>query len=228
VLERLVARGRARLVTTSGDSLNAPDTPDIARSDWLEGDTINVLFATTDSTSPAGVDSLVARIDSAAAPPDLEAEPESANAPAPRLEMLIARINARALYRLPPADTTAARDPACAGPGRFAVHYVVGDSITITMKDSEVDEMNVVGQVGGQHLEPPPCVPAQPADSAASTAPPGGAGQPQPAPAGGPPPPPPSGAAGEDATPPRGESLPPEPRTRSPSRRARPEPAVRR
>ena len=164
-LQRLDARGRARLVTRGADSLNTAETPEVARSDWIEGDTINALFTPPDS---AGADTVAsAMADSVFT--DMEVDPDSAKHP--RLELLIARVNARALYRLPPADTASGGNPACTGPGRFAVHYVVGDSITITMQDDEVDEMNVVGQVVGQHLEPPACAPASPADTTAAPVP---------------------------------------------------------
>jgi hypothetical protein len=43
-----------------------------------------------------------------------------------------------------------------------AVHYVLGDTITIVMVEGEVDRMEVIGQVRGVHVEP---VPVQTADS---------------------------------------------------------------
>ncbi len=44
VLERVVAVGGARGESLARDSLNADDTPDIARSDWVSGDTIIAVF----------------------------------------------------------------------------------------------------------------------------------------------------------------------------------------
>ena len=39
--------------------------------------------------------------------------------------------------------------------GRFAVHYVVGDAITILLnEDGEAERMEVMGQTRGIHLEP--------------------------------------------------------------------------
>jgi lipopolysaccharide export system protein LptA len=195
VLQQVDARGRARLVTTAGDSLNTADTPEIARSDWVEGDTINVFFVPADSAPQLAGDRAAVRPPDSAVARDPEVGPDSAAAQRPRLESLVARVNARALYRMPAADTTNAADPACAGPGRFAVHYVVGDSITITMRNDEVNEMTVIGQVHGQHWEPPACA-AAPQDSIVTPAPPPPASTPPPGSAGTPvPPPPDSGSA---------------------------------
>ncbi len=58
-------------------------------------------------------------------------------------------MGARSLYRLLPEDSTSR-----AGVDRPAVHYVMGDSITIHMTGGEVQEMQVVGQTRGIHLEP--------------------------------------------------------------------------
>lgn len=139
-LERVTAIGRARGDSFSRDSLNAAETPELIRNDWLEGDTIVALFA-PDSTAPAAVDT-------------------AATDPAGYvLERLVAQGGARSLYRLEPSDTTRA-----ATDRRLAVHYVVGDTIAITMVDGEVDRMEVHGQTQGLHLEPV----APPADTAAA------------------------------------------------------------
>ncbi|MEZ4423989.1 MAG: hypothetical protein R3E98_11285 [Gemmatimonadota bacterium] len=139
-LERVTAIGRARGDSFSRDSLNAAETPELVRNDWLEGDTIVALFA-PDSTAPATADS--AGTDPAGYV----------------LERLVAQGGARSLYRLEPSDTTRA-----ATDRRLAVHYVVGDTIAITMVDGEVDRMEVHGQTQGLHLEPM----ALPADTAAA------------------------------------------------------------
>ena len=44
VLERVIAIGRARAVSSARDSLNTEDTPEIIRSDWIEGDTVVAVF----------------------------------------------------------------------------------------------------------------------------------------------------------------------------------------
>ena len=128
ILDRVTAIGRARGDSYARDSIRAAEVPDLAKNDWLEGDTIIALFE--QDTAQAGV--------------------ESAEGDGYSLKELMARGNARSLYRLDPSDSTQAR------PGRLAVHYVVGDSIRITMVDGEVDRMEVRGQTQGLHLEPLP------------------------------------------------------------------------
>ena len=79
------------------------------------------------------------------------------------VESIVASGDASTLYRLIPSDTTAR-----VGTDPPAVHYVVGDRITITMVDGEVDGMEVVGQARGVHLEPlvRTAAPDTPADTA--------------------------------------------------------------
>jgi lipopolysaccharide export system protein LptA len=200
-VKRVDAIGRARMVSFASDSLNAPDTPEIVRRDWMEGDSIVALFASADSAA-AGGDSILS-VPPPRMPGDSAVAADSAAAKRPRLELLEARGNARALYRLAPADTTGAADPTCAQPGRFAVHYVLGNSITISMgADGVVKGMEVVGQVAGEHLEPPACraaSPSAPATPPAGAAPGSGAPSPQPPlPSGTPPPPGPAGQPAND------------------------------
>jgi lipopolysaccharide export system protein LptA len=126
VVERIVAVGDARSVSRARDSLNVESLPDIARTDWLEGDTVVIsLRQVADTTLGASA----------------ETEYE--------VERIVARVGARSLYRLPPEDSTAA--PGVDPP---AVHYVIGDEITLVMEDGEVQSMEVVGQTRGVHLEP--------------------------------------------------------------------------
>jgi hypothetical protein len=65
------------------------------------------------------------------------------------VERIVARVDARSLYRLPPEDSTAV--PGVDPP---ALHYVLGDEITLVMENGEVRSMEVVGQTRGVHLEP--------------------------------------------------------------------------
>ena len=141
VLQQIFAGGTARSVSRARDSLNVEVLPEIARNDWLEGDTVIVTFASVDTA-------------------DVSATPADSTSSQYRIEQIVARGEARSLYRLPPSDTTAlpGKDPP-------AIHYVLGDEITIVMVEGAVDRMEVVGQTRGVHLEPVLVV----ADSAADS-----------------------------------------------------------
>jgi len=140
VVERIFAAGGARSVSHARDSLNVEGLPELARYDWLEGDTVVVsLRQVADSLRPPSADSAGTEY---------------------QVERIVARVGARSLYRLPPEDSTAV-----AGVDAPALHYVMGDEITIVMLDGEVEAMEVVGQTRGVHLEPLRSR-AAPADSA--------------------------------------------------------------
>lgn len=130
-VERVLAAGSARSVSTSRDSVNVDVLPEIARSDWLEGDTVIVNFR----GAPEGR--------------SIDAPPEDGTRDELVVETIVALINARSLYRLPPSDSTAR-----VGTDPPAVHYVLGNQITIEMNQGEVVGMRVVGQTRGVHLEP--------------------------------------------------------------------------
>jgi lipopolysaccharide export system protein LptA len=137
VVDHIFAAGRGRSVSRARDSLNVEALPELARQDWLEGDTIVITLA------PPRADTVAGEPPSAAGAAEEEAEREY------EVERIVARVGARSLYRLPPQDSTAQ-----AGVDLPAVHYVVGDEITIHMKEGEVEAMEVVGQTRGVHLEP--------------------------------------------------------------------------
>lgn len=160
-VERVLAIGNARSESTAQDSLNTTSLPEIARTDWLEGDTVVVRFGTPGEELEASeVDGVDVAVDSSGTtdPPVVEradavplaALDASADSP-PRYEVrsITAIGRARALYRLPAADSTAR-----AGVDPPALHYVVGTRIDITMAQGDVDAMTVVGQTRGLHLEP--------------------------------------------------------------------------
>ncbi|MDQ3949962.1 MAG: hypothetical protein M3282_06425, partial [Gemmatimonadota bacterium] len=130
---------RVRTVTASRRAY-AEAQPDTARvktseKDWLRGDTIVARFDTATTT-----------------PPDTARQPE--------IRQLVATGDAKSLYHLPPADSTA-RVP--------AINYVTGEVITIAFDSQRVARVTVAGQRSGLYLEP--------SDSASAAAPrPGGRG----------------------------------------------------
>lgn len=142
-LDRIWAVGDARGVSMSRDSLNVEALPEVARHDWLEGDTIIATFRPADP-SPAGVGD-----GAPATPPADSAAPPASDDRGYVLDELVASGSARSLYRLLPSDSTAR--PGVDPP---AVHYVTGSRITIAMLGGEVDRMEVEGPTRGYHLEP--------------------------------------------------------------------------
>ena len=91
VLDRVVAVGGARGESLARDSLNTENTPEIARSDWVAGDTITAIF--TPAASPG-------------TPPEAGAGPVADEAEGGyQLDRLVARGEAASLYRMsPPPD----------------------------------------------------------------------------------------------------------------------------
>lgn len=163
-LERVFAAGRARSVSTGRDSLSVESLPEVAQTDWLEGDTIVVTFVPKAGTVVAAATDSVPEAAPVSTPrpellPDsVEADPLAANDPSGTgsgarsgvdVDRIVAIASARSLYRLPSSDPTAV-----AGVDPPAVHYVVGDRITIVMRGGDVDRMEVVGSTTGVHLEP--------------------------------------------------------------------------
>ncbi len=147
VLEQIFAGGSARSVSRARDTLNVEVLPEIARTDWLEGDTVIVTFV--------AVDTATSQIPAAGVTPDAAASTlgEDSAQSEYRIDRIVARVEARSLYRLPPSDTAArpGEDPP-------AVHYVLGDEIIILMAEGKIDRMEVIGQTRGVHLEPVPVV----------------------------------------------------------------------
>lgn len=160
-LDRVVAVGDARGESLGRDSLNTAATPESIRRDWIEGDTVVAYFLQADSVEREGTGAA-----------------DGAGARS-RLDRLVATGDARSLYRMAPRDTASAagRDTASASvpgdslpvvaadtartardragsDGRLAVHYVVGDRITITLRQGDVERMEVVGRTRGLYLEP--------------------------------------------------------------------------
>ncbi len=128
-VERVFASGSARSVSQAGDSLTVDLLPEVAQSDWLEGDTVIVNFAPPE------------RVPSATG--------EARERGRLEVEDIVAIGRARSLYRLAPSDSLA--QPGIDPP---AVHYVVGSEIRIEMHGREIGGMQVTGQTQGVHMEP--------------------------------------------------------------------------
>jgi hypothetical protein len=154
ILDEVKAMGGARGETTGRDTLNTADTPPLIARDWLEGDTIVAFFQEEPDSLLEG-DSLQAPEDPLSEPmPVVPDMPEVIDADSAeteyRLQRLLAQGTARSMYRMAASDSTIAADP-----GRFAIHYVVGDEILILLNDAgEAERMEVTGQTRGIHLEP--------------------------------------------------------------------------
>ncbi len=135
-LRRIFASGDARGASDARDSLNVDSLPEVARRDWVEGDTVIVTFVPVPPDTAS---------DSVAPPPPGQ---DTAQAQY-RVDHLVAEGHARSLYRMLPSDSTAR--PGIDPP---AIHYATGSRITIVMKEGEVDRMEVEGPTKGWHLEP--------------------------------------------------------------------------
>jgi lipopolysaccharide export system protein LptA len=173
VLDRIFAAGTARGESSARDSLNVPDLPEVARKDWLEGDTVTATFVRADPEArrpiaagpEAGPNAMPDSLAGGAADsiPDIApdsvldspsgtartAAPDSARGGDFRLERLVAQGAARSLYRLLPADSTTRPGVDCP-----AISYVTGSMIVIVMDEGEVQRMEVEGPTEGWHMEP--------------------------------------------------------------------------
>ena len=117
VLQLVTAVGSARAEGAADDSVSARGLPEVARRDWMEGDTIYARFASPGSThGTAAADSAHATADSvdtageSAEPATNPADPGPVSSPPPggqgsRLETMTAVGSARSLYRLVDSDT---------------------------------------------------------------------------------------------------------------------------
>lgn len=130
-LDRIFAAGRAHSISNTRSELNVEALPELARTDWMDADTIEVFLATDTTAAPGAV------ADSASAPGGYT------------VDRIVARVRAHALYRLVPSDSTAV-----AGVDPPAVSYLLANEITIFMDDGQADRVESVGQVSGWHLEP--------------------------------------------------------------------------
>ncbi len=157
VLERVVAVGDARGESLARDSLNTEDTPEIARSDWVSGDTITAVF------QPVGADT------SAAAGAEPAADETSGGY---QLDRLVARGQAASLYRLIPSggvDEPSQRDAAgeeaggqvaAEGEEQAAEEAVAEEEVSGAAQEAATDEdpgaREPMGEAGGEEAAAPP------------------------------------------------------------------------
>ncbi|MGM0668193.1 MAG: hypothetical protein ACQET1_00655, partial [Gemmatimonadota bacterium] len=139
-LEEVKAMGQARGESLGRDSLNTEETSPLVRRDWLEGDTIIAFFSQVEAASGSESE----REDVPDPDPEVqrppaverrEASEASTDSTDYRLECLIASGNARSLYRMAPSDSTMAEEE-----DRLAIHYVMGEEITILSPNSKLNE----------------------------------------------------------------------------------------
>jgi lipopolysaccharide export system protein LptA len=183
-LETVLAVGRAHATSTASD-VEVSVGPELVREDWIRGDTILATFAPVERDSTA-LDHTM---------------PDTTRADQPEVELqrLRARGRSRAFYRMPVRDTAAvaAPDTTSAVPDSTAAcvafHHVTGQSITIFLEKGSVTTMRVVGDVAGQHWDPPCAARTAPPPTIAPAA--DAPVPPAPPPAGSPPPPPPGEAS---------------------------------
>lgn len=165
-VDRVIAVGMAHGEALKSDTI-LPDAPALIRRDWLEGDTIIAFFTAAgtlaaDSAHASGPPSLPERLPPSAG---AAAVPEADTADAAvQLQRMVARGNARSLYRIVSADTVTP------GQRKVSVHYVKGTEITIAMERGEVREVTVQGPTQGIHLEEVPVRPPPAAATAPETA----------------------------------------------------------
>ena len=136
-LERVVATGAARGVSTARDSLNTDATDELIRTDWIEGDTI---IATFQLVSPNPGDPLAS--DPGGPPAN---GPEGAEARERQMDLLVARGQARSFYRSAPDSAGAG---GATGSDALDLNYVIGDEVRLFMKDGEVERMEVDNPTG--------------------------------------------------------------------------------
>ena len=167
-LERVVATGTARGVSTARDSLNTDTTDELIRSDWIEGDTITAFFQAT-----------------SADPGDHATDGSEGERRNREIDLLVARGQARSFYRSAP-DSAAASG--ATGPQALELNYVIGDEVRLYMKDGEVERMEVDDPTG-VYLQPTRRVAPTASSPDSAGAPPrsSGTGVPPPASGNGPP-----------------------------------------
>ncbi len=138
VLERVVAVGDARGESLARDSLNTDDTPEIARSDWVSGDTIIAVFRPVAAETSTGTGT----------------EPASSEAAGGyQLDRLEARGEAASLYRMTPSGGGAEGEGDEAGEGD---EEAVDEPPQQAAAGEEADEQGAQEAVAGDEVSGEP------------------------------------------------------------------------
>ena len=133
LLERVVAVGGARGESLARDSLNTEDTPEIARSDWVSGDTIIAMFrpVAADTSAEEG------------------AEPDEGRPGGYQLDRLVALGEAASLYRMTPSGGDGAEGEEEPGEGEGEGEDIALEDTADPAQQSPEDEVpaeNVVDE----------------------------------------------------------------------------------
>lgn len=133
LLERVVAVGGARGESLARDSLNTEDTPEIARSDWVSGDTIIAMFrpVAADTSAEEG------------------AEPDEGRPSGYQLDRLVALGEAASLYRMTPSGGDGAEGEEEPGEGEGEGEDIALEDAADPAQQSPEDEVpaeNVVDE----------------------------------------------------------------------------------
>jgi lipopolysaccharide export system protein LptA len=158
-LQELFAVGSARAVSTARDSLNTPETPEIIRRDWMEGDTVVAFFDEAESSGSDSTTYVLRQLEARGTAASLyRMEPDSAAAEEAEPDTV-----AGVTEEEPPGvDPEQAAEPEAGEEETMvltrglepAVHYVTAEVIVIFFLDGQVDRMEVRGLKQGIHLDP--------------------------------------------------------------------------
>ena len=142
-LDRVVAVGHA-YGERQNDSIDVKNLPEIAKKDWLRGDTITGIFADAKPAAQPRGNARNGRGQQRAAP-----NPASADTTQRVLEKIVAvgagSTQASSMYRMADAKKPKATP---------AVSYLVAKTITVAFKDGQVSLVTADGQIRGIHLQP--------------------------------------------------------------------------
>jgi hypothetical protein len=142
-LDRVVAVGHA-YGERQNDSLDVKNLPEIAKKDWLRGDTITGFFVDAKPAAQTKGNARNNRNQQRAAPTNTAAA-DTAQRVLDKIVAVGAANQASSVYRI--ADQKKPK----ATP---AVSYLVAKTITVSFKDGQVALVTADGQIRGIHLQP--------------------------------------------------------------------------